>query len=190
MLQPFRPLLIEIRGNRELRNLATVEAAGMPHRLKGNRQVCAFYANELLMRLVVRDDPHPHLYDEYKLLLGKLEDEDHYESALRYFELVVLEELGYGLNLTEEYLTGLSIKEGEWYRYRPEEGARRVEAAESDYPVVSGETLLKLRERRLDTNQSQREAKLLLKNILSHYLGDKPLKSRELYVSSKKLQNC
>jgi DNA repair protein RecO (recombination protein O) len=57
----------------------------------------AFYVNELLLRLLARDDPHPALLDLYAAALPWLQGHAPagLQVALRAFELVLLRELGW-----------------------------------------------------------------------------------------------
>ena len=52
-----------------------------------------FYLNELLMKLLAREDPHPDLWDAYADTLSHL-GADQEADALRAFELRLLQEIG------------------------------------------------------------------------------------------------
>ena len=57
----------------------------------------AWYMNELLLRLLPREDPHPGLYEAYDAALHALEEGGSAAAALRRFEWTLLEETGYGM---------------------------------------------------------------------------------------------
>ena len=58
-LQPFRPLWLELAGRGELAQLRSVEEMHALPALRGRVLACGYYLNELLMRLLPRDDAHP-----------------------------------------------------------------------------------------------------------------------------------
>ncbi len=184
-LQPFRPLLIRFAGRGEVRTLSAFESAGEHSQLQGRTLFCGFYLNELLMNLLERDDPHERLFEVYAEALGRLKQSENPDRVLRWFEIELLHELGYGLLLEQEAETGLPIEPDERYHYQPEQGPiRNCGPAWS----VSGRTLLQLagREQRLD-KEGWREARELMRRVIAHHLGGRVLKSRELFqVSSSK----
>ena len=70
------------------------------------RLYSGLYMNELLMRLLQPEDPHRKLFDHYAAILSLLAEGDDEEIPLRRFELVLLEELGYGFDLASDGLSG------------------------------------------------------------------------------------
>ncbi len=182
LLQPFRPLLIQTAGRGEVKTLTTVEADGRPVTLLGEALYCGFYLNELLMRLLGRFDPHPVLFSRYYLTLERLPHSDGRDHTLRQFELALLSELGYGLLLEQEAETGLPIRHDVQYYYVLERGPSRNKL-DGALPV-SGQTLLVLAGLKPQMGPGGwREARELMRHILARYLGDRPLKSRELFFS-------
>ena len=183
LLQAFQPLLLSWSGRGELYTLTDAEpAAVMPH-LQGNALVSGFYLNELLMRLLQRHDPHPRLFEAYRLALARLHTGEQIEWTLRLFECELLEQLGYGLSLDYCPWHDAPIEPGLEYVYLPERGP--VPAGQAEGTVISGRTLLSLAEGQwpLDEAAPQllREAKHLLRQTLASYLGPKPLASRALF---------
>ena len=181
-LQPFRPLLLQASGRGEVRTVTTVEPDGRPIALQGEALYCGFYLNELLMRLLGRFDPHPTLFSRYRNALEQLLPEEGRDQVLRQFELELLSELGYGLLLEQEAVTGLPIQPDTQYYYILERGPSRDKVNEA--PPVSGRTLLVLAGRETQMGDGGwREARELMRHVLTSYLGDRPLKSRELFFS-------
>lgn len=188
-LEPGRELLLSwtLRGELGALNQSEpVEASGVYAR---TQLVSVLYMNELLLRLITRHDPHSALYGYYRdALQGLATSVCDPDGVLRRFEFLLLQELGYGLNLHHDH-AGQPIRPGTQYDYRLGEGAvpqLNVSSA-TNRLTVTGDTLLALRESRLDSMQSKREAKLLLRSALSAHLGDKPLKTRELARSLYRL---
>jgi DNA repair protein RecO (recombination protein O) len=59
-----------------------------------------------LARLMPERDPHPNLYEVTLFVLGYLDDDEVWPALLVRWELALLEELGFGLDLTECAATG------------------------------------------------------------------------------------
>ena len=187
LLQPFNLLQIQWGGAGELMTLYKAEQAGSA----GNEQhidlFSGFYLNELLTRLLHKHDPHLHLFDCYTNCLTRLQAAVAQDIALRYFELDLLEELGYAMNLHSEVSTGRPLDATQAYHYVIEQGPSSVASDAMDNHIVSGATLIALAERSLHDDAQRNQAKQLMRRVLDHYLGHRPLKSRELLLSKKLL---
>ena len=99
LLQPFIPLQICWSGKGEVKSLTQFELDGTLRQLSGKSLYCGFYLNELMMRLLQRNDPHERLFHLYANQLARLAEKGIDEAELRYFELDLLNELGYGVDL-------------------------------------------------------------------------------------------
>lgn len=183
-LQPFAPLLVTLRGRGEIRTLGEVEADGRPYVLNGERLYCGFYLNELIMRLLQRQDPYPELYRIYLQTLERLASPVSAEQCLRDFEIQLLQELGYGLLLERTADDGEPVESDAVYHYRIEEGPITGRGGPREQQI-RGRTLLCLHNRALLDEEGAAEAKRLMRRVLAHYLGGRPLKSRELFQGLK-----
>lgn len=96
VLVAFQPMIVSWSGGGEVKTLTRAELAGI-RQLRGRALMSAWYMNELLLRMLPREDPHPVLYDAYDLALKALEEGASAAGALRRFEWTLLEETGYGL---------------------------------------------------------------------------------------------
>ncbi len=96
VLAAFQPLMVSWSGTGEVKTLTRADLAGL-RPLSGRSLMSAWYMNELVMRLLAREDPHPGLYDAYDAALLALAEGAQAASALRRFEWILLEETGYGL---------------------------------------------------------------------------------------------
>ncbi|MFZ5621294.1 MAG: DNA repair protein RecO [Pseudomonadota bacterium] len=181
LLQPFQPLLLSWSGRGELGTLAGVEAAGPARRLPGAVLYSGFYLNELLLRLLQRLDPHPELHEAYGRALAALPDAT--ERALRLFEKALLEELGYGLLLDHEAHSGASVEADAWYAYELESGPVRAAEHSPARLVLAGSSLLSLAAGELHDAQSLADAKRLMRAALGLYLGERELKTREVFAA-------
>ena len=100
VLQMFQPLLLSWSGNGEVKTMTAAEVAGV-HPLPGSAMMSAWYMNELLLRLLPREDAHPQLFDAYEHALRSLAAGGWAAGALRRFEWTLLQETGYGLDRPE-----------------------------------------------------------------------------------------
>jgi len=180
-LQPFTPVTLSWMQRGELGTLTAVEGNTPTYVLTGSALYSAFYLNELLVRLLARHDPHLKLFAYYQASLESLAANSSIEVTLRLFEKHLLTELGYGLLLDIDSGSGLSIQPDEYYDYHLESGPMHIENAQSGGFVFKGSSLLALEQDTLDDDQYLLDAKRLMRAVLNLYLGDKPLKSRELF---------
>ena len=180
ILQPFVPLLANWAGRGELKVLRQLETASRPVDLEGKYLYCGFYLNELVMRLLKRHDPLPELFSLYAQTLAQLTDRQDAENILRYFELGLLQALGYAPLLDREAVGGRAIEQDKLYWYQVEAGP--VSTRSENLPGLHGDTLLALSAGDTLNRQQKHEALRLMRYILQFYLGDKPLKSRELFA--------
>lgn len=179
LLQPFAPLLLSWSGRGELATLNSAEEAGLYRPVPPGRLLSAWYVNELLLRLLARNDPHPGLFEPCRQVLAALAEEADEQRSLRVFEKRLLAELGYGLQLDREAQTGVPIDPGAEYSYLPEYGPVRRQAGQGGV-VVSGRGLLALGREQWDAPELLLEAKRLTRAAIDAQLDGRPLKTREL----------
>ncbi len=179
VLLAFQPLQLSWFGKSELRTLHRAEWQGGLPALQGMALMCGFYLNELLLRLLARDDPHEKLFEYYQTTLAVLAEGAEPAATLRRFEKRLLEELGYGLTLDREARTDRPVAPEGSYRYILEEGP--VAAGERDDGVkLLGKTLLDMASDRYDDLVTRQQSKRLMRTLINHYLGDQPLHTRQL----------
>jgi len=181
LLQAFQPLILSWSGQAELKTLLHAEWRGGLPRIGGSALVCGFYLNELLLKLLPREDPHPGLYASYEVALAELAGGGDEAPVLRRFEVLLLAELGYALPLVREADTGGPIDPDARYHYAFDRGAERAPARPSDRgPMVRGATLLALADGRYPDAETAAEAKRLMREVLDHYLEQRGVESRRV----------
>lgn len=182
LLQPFKPLLLSFSGRGELLSLGAVEAAGEAPVLAGDKVLSGLYVNELLLRLLHRFVAHPVLFSAYATMLAELGSSDFLEPCLRRFEFVLLDELGYGVDVTADALSGEPFCSNSSYTLVPELGFRRskIGHAPSSGVDFSGADLLAIGRQDYD-GASAPAAKRLVRELLKPYLGNQPLKTRAMF---------
>ncbi len=193
VLQAFQPLLLGWAGQQELKTLMKAEWRGGLPLLSGSALMCGFYLNELLLKLLPREDPHPALYAHYETALADLAEGRDQASVLRRFEVRLLAELGYALPLLREVDTGTAVDPAARYHYAFDRGPRAVERASADgraerLPVVRGATLLALADDRYPDAETAAEAKRLMREVLDHYLEQRGVESRRLVQDLQALE--
>jgi|SRR5215469_3513954 len=176
LLQSFAPLLLSWTQRTELGNLTGAESGGSPIPLRGRPLMAAFYMNELLLRLLPRQDSHPVLYDRYAVTLRAL-IEPKPAAALRLFEKHLLDALGYGLNLTRALPGDKPVEAEGQYLYDLESGPRALGGRRASGLLVGGRMLLALHAEALDDAEDLRAAKRLLRAALERHLDGRALKS-------------
>ena len=117
VLRPFVPLLVSWSGGADGGTLTAAEAAGGSPALAPGRLISAFYLNELLLKLLPKEDRHETLFDAYGEALAALSRAAE-QPALRAFERVLLEELGYGLDLGREAGSHRPLEDDRYYQFR------------------------------------------------------------------------
>ncbi|MBF0254888.1 MAG: DNA repair protein RecO [Gammaproteobacteria bacterium] len=177
-LQPFVPLEVAWNGRGEVKTLTQAEATALPLLQQGEVLFYGYYLNELLLRLLPRHDPSAELFVLYANSLAGLSREGGSEALLRRFEVDLLELLGYALNL---HLTeaGEPVQAGLRYHYRLEQGASLAPAASAE--SLPGEALLALAGKLPWDSTLLTSARVLMRRVMRHYLGERPLQSRELF---------
>jgi len=180
VLLAFQPLALSWFGKGELRTLARAEWIGGHPRLQGAALMCGFYLNELLLRLLPREDPHDALFARYQDALRQLAHQGDSAPVLRSFERALLKELGYAMALERDSANGNAIDATKSYSYDPERGP--IEVGDGAVgAVVSGRTLLDMARDNYADPVTQQQAKALMRSLLNHRLEYQPLKSRRIF---------
>jgi DNA repair protein RecO (recombination protein O) len=173
-LEPLQPLEIGWSGSGELGTLIAAEPTGPRVALSGQALICALYVNELVTKLVARQDPNPELFDRYRACLAQLADPGAPLAwTLRRFERDVLVVLGYGLTLTED-AAGAPVQAERDYAYVAEAGAVPA-TRESAGALVRGGALLALAGDAIPPADVLRELRRLMRAVLRHHLGGREL---------------
>ncbi|MBT5891296.1 MAG: DNA repair protein RecO [Chromatiales bacterium] len=182
LLRPFEPLVLSWSGRGDLATLQQAERTGPGVTLRDAGLAAGFYANELLIRLLERRDPHPLLFAHYSALLEELVSPERIEPGLRNFEIALLTELGFGLNLGHSAQDHTPLDKEKNYEYQLERGVVPV-AMEIGGLVFKGSVLLAIDAGNWTDLETRRAAKRLLRYTLDHYLDGRELKTRKVYTA-------
>ncbi|HAU13310.1 MAG: DNA repair protein RecO [Pseudomonadales bacterium] len=186
LLQPFSPLAVTFDGRNELKTGRLLEPAGAPVFLVGRQLYSGLYVNELLVRLLHKEEPASDLFRYYQNVITELRN-GQLEATLRRFERILLAELGYELSLQWD-VHGQPLQVDQLYLYEPDQGFLPV-ATQSIDPGLrqrcfTGQHLLAINRHAYDDQAVALAAKKLSRQALAPHLGDKPLRSRELFKQS------
>jgi len=174
LLQPFVPLLVSFTGKSDLKTLTQVELNDPNLMLKGLSIYSGFYINELIMHFLFYSDPHPQVFEDYRQCLNSLKQPE-IEQALRLFELNLLENVGYGLQLLHDVVNNKPVEEGKTYQFRADQGP--VESANAAF---SGLTLRAIQARKFNDKKILKESKKLMRTVIDYHLQGRKLQSRAM----------
>jgi len=184
LLQPFQPIQLSYGGRGEMGLLKQLEAAGVPLMLQGKALYSGIYINELILRLLPIADPHSNIFAFYQSTLSNLQSTQDVEPALREFELRLLSELGYHVDLTCDMITKAPIVSAANYMLTPLQGVQEMELdfTAAGAMIIPGSALLELQQEVAELSaQARKVSKYIARVNLDAVLGNKPLRSRELF---------
>lgn len=172
-------------GSGEVKTLAKAEWIGGIPLLQGRCLLLGYYLNELLQKLLPREDAHPGLFDAYAAALAALAGGAADAPELRRFEKALLKEIGYGLSLDHD-ADGTPIRQDGRYLYLVERGAMAARGDEG-VPTLAGKTLLDLEADDYRDPRTLAESKLLMRQLLAHHLNGHMLQSRRVFMDLQEL---
>ncbi|VAW47006.1 DNA recombination and repair protein RecO [hydrothermal vent metagenome] len=187
LLQPFQLLTIQWRErankSSDLVSIQQFERADVHFPLTGEASICGLYLNELLYRLLFTKIGVGVLFNDYQQTLYQLlaaHNRAEQAWSLRQFECHLLNELGQGI-VCDTDLKEQPIKAKANYYFYPETGAINVEqdGLKTGIPI-QGSSLLALAEQRY-SEDALPDLKRLLRTVLTQYLGEKPIMTRQLF---------
>lgn len=177
--EPFRPLEASWTRRGEMGTVSGLEQVGPACALSGRGLFCGLYANELVLRLIGRDDPHPEVHDAYGRLLGALAAAREAQSLLlRRFELALLTGMGVAPDLDRDAASGEPIRPDRLYHLRPEIGLVAVERP--GRAVFAGTVIEALRRGDTDDRETARAMRELMRLLIDEQLDGRPLAARRL----------
>lgn len=186
VLLAFQPLELGWFGGGEVKTLAKAEWVGGLPLLQGKSLLLGYYLNELLLKLLPREDAHPALYDAYGVALAALAGGATETAELRRFEKSLLRELGYGLALDRLADTGEMVQPDGLYEYQVERGVIETTGVPPRL-TLCGKTLLDLAADDYSDPRTLSESKLLMRQLMSYYLGNQTLQSRRVFMELQEL---
>lgn len=197
-LQPLHLTWTQGEGAGDIHTLKGAEWTGGHTMPTGDALLSGTYLNELLLRLLARDDAHAVLFDNYAAVVRVLASEhgEALEPVLRSFELLLLREIGLMPALDVQTLTLASLEPQARYTLVAEAGLRAA-AAPQDRASLAGVQWLALHAALQDgaaftgllraVAPVAAELKPQLRALLQYHCGSPLLRTRQFMMDMQSL---
>ncbi|MGN5763007.1 DNA repair protein RecO [Acinetobacter calcoaceticus] len=187
----YQPICLQATGKSELKNFTKLEILNQPVFFHGDAFFAGFYLNEIVLRLCPLEEALPQTFEQYQLTLLQLQQLASHEQAslflrqiLRQFEHVLLQELGYAIDFSVD-ANQQQILPLRHYQFQLNDGFLPV--AQASRSTLSGTLIAAMQNYEDGQDFSHEQLQLLGKlyrQMISSLLGDRPLKSRQLWIQS------
>ncbi len=187
----YQPICLQASGKSELKNFSKLEIVNQPIFFHGDAFFSGFYLNEVLLRLCPLEVEMPQTFIQYSKTLEQLqklsqqEDQNLFlRQILRQFEHELLEDLGYAIDFSvdsnqEEISSEMN------YQFQLNDGF--LATAQASRSAVSGALIKTMMQYEKGGEFNLEQLQLLTKlyrQVITSLLGDRPLKSRQLWVQN------
>ncbi len=180
LLQPFVPLAVSWSGPGDGGTFTGVELAASPRSPAASCLMSAFYLNELVLKLLGREDPHPDVFEAYAQALAGLTDPADEHRSLRLFEKRLLDAIGLGIDYAHLADGGARVDADTYYHVDPQRGVAPVTVDAGRPGAYRGTDLLSLAGEDLADAASLAAARRLLGAGLAAALDGLELSSRRV----------
>lgn len=177
LLQAFVPLWII--PNRTFNFANKIEVNGQMLSLASESLFAGLYINELIYYALKPLDCHEELFVQYEQTLQRLDanlTRPEISLILRHFEIALLKQCGYELNLFED-VNGDPIDSAKYYSFFPEEGFKVT------YSGFKGEMILAFAQNNFTDPKVLQIAKIITRAAIDFALDGRNIKARSLYFS-------
>lgn len=196
VLLPFQRISVQLGRTpadeaSEIHTLRSAEWAGGVPALAAGALFHGFYANELLLKTLARQDPHEALFDAYAEMLPLLGGAQGAAAALRAYELQLLAACGWLPALDAVSSTRQPLQGGRCYALDAQSGV--VQAAGDALPAAA----LRAAQQALDAQDPAALRRACgapaavwrdqLRGVLQYHLGSAPLRSRQVMHELQRL---
>ncbi|AOA59030.1 DNA repair protein RecO [Acinetobacter larvae] len=187
----YQPLRVQASGKSALKNFSHLEILHQPIFFYADAFFAGFYLNEILLRLCPIEEAMPESFVQYHNTLEQLQQLAQHpqpsvflKQILRQFEYVLLEELGYGLDFSHDAQQQL-IQAQQYYQFQLNDGF--ILSSERHSAALSGTAILSMQNYKKGGDFNAEQLQLLGKlyrQMIAALLGDRPLKSRQLWIQN------
>ena len=187
----YQPIRLQASGKSELKNFTKLEILNQPVFFHGDAFFAGFYLNEILLRLCPLEEAMLRTFEQYQLTLLQLQQLASHESAalflrqiLRQFEHVLLQELGYAIDFSVD-ASQQEVLALQHYQFQLNDGF--IPVAQASRSTIAGSLIATMQSYQDEQDFSHEQLQLLGKlyrQMISSLLGDRPLKSRQLWIQS------
>ena len=192
----YQPICLQASGKSELKNFTKLEIVNQPIFFFGDAFFSGFYLNEILLRLCPLEVQMEQSFAQYAHTLTQLQqlaqqaDPNQFlKQILRQFEHELLEDLGYALDFSTD-ANQLEIQASLNYIFQLNEGF--IPTAQASRSTLNGQQILSMCQYEKGRDFGMEQLQLLTKlyrQMISSLLGDRPLKSRQLWIQNTQTQS-
>ena len=192
----YQPICLQASGKSELKNFTKLEIVNQPIFFFGDAFFSGFYLNEILLRLCPLEVQMEQSFAQYAHTLTQLQqlaqqaDPNQFlKQILRQFEHELLEDLGYALVFSTD-ANQLEIQASLNYIFQLNEGF--IPTAQASRSTLNGQQILSMCQYEKGRDFGLEQLQLLTKlyrQMISSLLGDRPLKSRQLWIQNTQTQS-
>ncbi|OOW09838.1 DNA repair protein RecO [Acinetobacter sp. MF4642] len=192
----YQPICLQASGKSELKNFTKLEIVNQPIFFFGDAFFSGFYLNEILLRLCPLEIQMEQSFAQYAHTLTQLQqlaqqaDPNQFlKQILRQFEHELLEDLGYALDFSTD-ANQLEIQASLNYIFQLNEGF--IPTAQASRATLNGQQILSMCQYEKGRDFGLEQLQLLTKlyrQMISSLLGDRPLKSRQLWIQNTQTQS-
>lgn len=192
----YQPICLQASGKSELKNFTKLEIVNQPIFFFGDAFFSGFYLNEILLRLCPLEVQMEQSFAQYAHTLTQLQQlaqqanpNQFLKQILRQFEHELLEDLGYALDFSTD-ANQLEIQASLNYIFQLNEGF--IPTAQASRASLNGQQILSMCQYEKGRDFSLEQLQLLTKlyrQMISSLLGDRPLKSRQLWIQNTQTQS-
>ena len=192
----YQPICLQASGKSELKNFTKLEIVNQPIFFFGDAFFSGFYLNEILLRLCPLEVQMEQSFAQYAHTLTQLQQlaqqanpNQFLKQILRQFEHELLEDLGYALDFSTD-ANQLEIQVSLNYIFQLNEGF--IPTAQASRATLSGQQILSMCQYEKGMDFGLEQLQLLTKlyrQMISSLLGDRPLKSRQLWIQNTQTQS-
>ena len=182
VLTPASKLSVTLTGKSDLKTLSSVEIIDHFQLNDGVSLNSVIYVNELVSKATEREDPHASIFDDYEILLQKLSNQSsqvELEQNLRNFELNLLQEMGYGIDLSRDAETNHKIEKENIYNFFPDKGFAIDKGTVTSQKSFSGKDILNFKKGNFEKKETRDASKIIMRIALDYHLGNKTLNIRK-----------
>ena len=192
----YQPIRIQASGKSDLKNFTKLEIVNQPVFFFGDAFFSGFYLNEIVLRLCSAEVEMPETFVQYHQTLAHLQHLSSQENPnlflrqiLRQFEHALLEELGYAIDFSVD-ANQEPIQPNMYYHFQLNDGFMPV--AQASRSTLEGRLIASMQSYELGQDFANEQLQLLSKlyrQMISALLGDRPLKSRQLWIQNTQSQS-
>jgi len=192
----YQPICLQASGKSELKNFTKLEIVNQPIFFFGDAFFSGFYLNEILLRLCPLEVQMEQSFAQYAHTLTQLQQltqqanpNQFLKQILRQFEHELLEDLGYALDFSTD-ANQIEIQASLNYIFQLNEGF--IPTAQASRATLNGQQILSMCQYEKGRDFGLEQLQLLTKlyrQMISSLLGDRPLKSRQLWIQNTQTQS-